>query len=170
MTKDEALKMVNQVLDDKNHYPDEEIPTLVMDALQACKEALAETQEPTKEEILGKVFDAVYAQYQPKAETQEPVAWKDKIYGNLHHADYGDSIPLYTTPPKAEFIDGDYICPSCKNKSLYKTAKSEWCVTHKCLYQHDYAWQGLTAEEINSIPLNEHTVQAVENLLREKNG
>ena len=44
MTKDEALKMVNQVLDDKNHYPDEEIPTLVMDALQACKEALDEEQ------------------------------------------------------------------------------------------------------------------------------
>ena len=30
-------------------------------------------------------------------------------------------------------------------------------------------WNGLTAEEIASIPLNEHTVQAVENLLREKN-
>ena len=30
-------------------------------------------------------------------------------------------------------------------------------------------WNGLTAEEIASIPLNEHTVQAVENLLRSKN-
>ncbi len=47
MTKDEALKMVNQVLDDKHHYPDEDIPTLVMDALNACKEALEQpAQEP----------------------------------------------------------------------------------------------------------------------------
>ena len=31
---------------------------------------------------------------------QEPVAWKDKTYGNLHHQDFGDSIPLYTAPPQ----------------------------------------------------------------------
>jgi hypothetical protein len=37
------------------------------------------------------------------------------------------------------------------------------------LYTHPKEWQGLTAEEINSIPLNEHTLQAVENLLRNKN-
>ena len=30
---------------------------------------------------------------------QEPVAWKDKTYGNLHHQDFGNSIPLYTSPP-----------------------------------------------------------------------
>ena len=37
------------------------------------------------------------------------------------------------------------------------------------LYTHPQEWQGLTAEEIASIPLNEHTVQAIENLLRSKN-
>ena len=42
------------------------------------------------------------------AETQEPVAWKDKIYGNLHHTDYGDSIPLYTTPPSREWQSLSY--------------------------------------------------------------
>ena len=26
---------------------------------------------------------------------QEPVAWKDLTYGNLHHQDFGNSIPLY---------------------------------------------------------------------------
>ncbi len=33
---------------------------------------------------------------------QEPVAWKDKIYGNLHHQDFGNSIPLYTSPPASK--------------------------------------------------------------------
>lgn len=26
---------------------------------------------------------------------QEPVVWKDRTYGNLHHQDWGKSIPLY---------------------------------------------------------------------------
>ncbi len=34
--------------------------------------------------------------------SQEPVAWKDRTYGNLHHINWGDSIPLYTAPPKRE--------------------------------------------------------------------
>jgi len=36
---------------------------------------------------------------QPEQTEQEPVAWKDRTYGNLHHVDYGNSIPLYTAPP-----------------------------------------------------------------------
>lgn len=28
----------------------------------------------------------------------EPVAWKDATYGNLHHVNYGDSMPLYAEP------------------------------------------------------------------------
>jgi len=36
------------------------------------------------------------------APVQEPVAWKDLIYGNLHHQDFGNSIPLYSTPPAAQ--------------------------------------------------------------------
>jgi hypothetical protein len=35
-------------------------------------------------------------------QVQEPVAWKGRAYGNLHHVDYGNSIPLYTAPPKRE--------------------------------------------------------------------
>lgn len=37
---------------------------------------------------------------QPEQTEQEPMAWKDKNYGNLHHVDYGNSIPLYTSPLK----------------------------------------------------------------------
>ena len=33
---------------------------------------------------------------------QEPVAWKDRTYGNLHHQNYGNSIPLYTAPQPAQ--------------------------------------------------------------------
>jgi len=34
---------------------------------------------------------------------QKPVAWKDRTYGNLHHQDFGNSIPLYTHPPRREW-------------------------------------------------------------------
>ena len=34
---------------------------------------------------------------------QKPVAWKDRTYGNLHHQDFGNSIPLYTYPPRREW-------------------------------------------------------------------
>ena len=38
------------------------------------------------------------------------------------------------------------------------------------LYTHPApSWQGLTAKEIASIPLNEYTVQTVERMLKEKN-
>ena len=58
---------------------------------------------------------------------------------------------LYTHPAKTEeFMAGDAICPSCGCKSLYKTARSEWCVTHKCLWQKDYELT-LTDEEIKDI-------------------
>lgn len=35
---------------------------------------------------------------------QEPIAWKDKAYGNLHHQNFGNSIPLYTAPLKREWV------------------------------------------------------------------
>jgi len=36
------------------------------------------------------------------AQQQEPVAWKDRTYGNLHHQNFGNSIPLYTSPPTSK--------------------------------------------------------------------
>jgi N-glycosylase/DNA lyase len=47
--------MVNQVLDDKHHYPDEDTPTLVMDALNACKEALEPEPMTTTDVITCKM-------------------------------------------------------------------------------------------------------------------
>ena len=35
---------------------------------------------------------------------QKPVAWKDLTYGNLHHQDFGNSIPLYTRPQAREWV------------------------------------------------------------------
>jgi hypothetical protein len=37
------------------------------------------------------------------------------------------------------------------------------------LYTYPHEWQGLTAKEIASIPLDEHTVQTVEKILKRKN-
>jgi hypothetical protein len=39
---------------------------------------------------------------QQSTECGDPAAWKDKIYGNLHHQDFGNSIPLYTSPPASK--------------------------------------------------------------------
>ena len=43
----------------------------------------------------------------PQPVKQEPVAWKDLTYGNLHHQDFGNSIPLYAAPvsAKREWVD-----------------------------------------------------------------
>ena len=84
----------------------------------------------------------------------EPVAWMSSVGGEFVYVGYEPAegylaIPLYTHPAKTEeFMAGDAICPSCGCKSLYKTARSEWCVTHKCLWQKDYDLT-LTNEEID---------------------
>jgi len=39
----------------------------------------------------------------------KPVAWKDRTYGNLHHVDYGNSIPLYASPPKREPLSDEDV-------------------------------------------------------------
>ncbi len=88
------------------------------EAIQACKEALAE---------------------QP---TQEPVAWQ-ALCGDNHYA-YG------TAEIDLKGYHSDF-----------------W---QRPLYTHPKQWQGLTAKEISLIPLNENTLQTVENLLRSKNG
>jgi len=85
----------------------------------------------------------------------EPVAWMNKDDSSLSFKNHGGGWqPLYTHPAKTEeFMAGDAICPSCGCKSLYKTARSEWCVTHKCLWQKDYELT-LTDEEINQVAID----------------
>ena len=108
--------------------------------------------------------------------TQEPVAyfkkWEDKSgeHKDIKFSNSKGYKPLYTQPapqPTQEpvlYIDGGGL-----------DGHATWAQATRCqdtdipLYTHPKEWQGLTAEEIASIPLNEHTVQAVENLLRSKN-
>ncbi len=48
----------------------------------------------------------------------EPVAWKDRSYGNLHHTNYGNSIPLYTAP-KREPLSDEAICEVLLKKEWF---------------------------------------------------
>ena len=57
----------------------------------------------------------------------------------------------------------------CVDEDITEFNDFQACPKCEPLYTHPKEWQGLTAEEIASIPLNEHTVQAVEDLLRSKN-
>ena len=51
--------------------------------------------------VIPQTENAVFVLRQALAQPeQEPVAWKDKTYGNLHHQNFGNSIPLYTAPNK----------------------------------------------------------------------
>ena len=67
------------------------------------RKALA--QEQIKCPRCGQVNPAEIHTCSPQvAQEQEPIAWKDKAYGNLHHQNFGNSIPLYTAPPKREWV------------------------------------------------------------------
>ena len=37
------------------------------------------------------------------------MAWKDLTYGNLHHQDFGNSIPLYAAPVRTKDLTDDEI-------------------------------------------------------------
>ena len=47
--------------------------------------------------------------YEAEQAEQEPVAWKDLTYGNLHHQDFGNSIPLYAAPVRTKDLTDDEI-------------------------------------------------------------
>lgn len=69
--------------------------------LPEADKALFEYDNHTGADVLHRLFSL-----QPFAQPeQEPVAWKDKTYGNLHHQNFGNSIPLYAAPPKREWVD-----------------------------------------------------------------
>jgi len=101
-------------------------------------------QVPTNPTLMGGLDEPV-GHFYPEGEgaTIYDIKFAWKVTGTT------EPIPLYTHPAKTEeFMAGDAICPSCGCKSLYKTARSEWCVTHKCLWQKDYDLT-LTNEEID---------------------
>ena len=106
----------------------------------------------------------------------EPVAyfkkWEDKSgeHKDIKFSNSEGYKPLYTQPaPQTAQEPVLYIDEGGLD------GHATWAQATRCqdtdipLYTHPKEWQGLTAEEIASIPLNEHTVQAVENLLRSKN-
>ena len=118
-----------------------------------------------------------------KHPAQEPVAWvKDNLIcpennyettrTEEHPKDLGWT-PLYSHPapqpaqePVAWRSEGGVLTEA-------KLQAQSW-VSHGGkaipLYTHPApSWQGLTAQEIASIPLNEYTVQTVERMLKEKN-
>ena len=72
-------------------------------AITALREALAEQEKPLYRKVLREMLDA-----HEQAE-QEPVAWKDLTYGNLHHQDFGNSIPLYAAPVRTKDLTDDEI-------------------------------------------------------------
>lgn len=69
----------------------------------------------------------------------EPVAWKDRYYGNLHHVDYGNSIPLYASPLD---ITGEELMKQIK--------------TNRVFYQEGYAQAEL---DLKREPLSEQEIR-----------
>ena len=53
----------------------------------------------------------------PVKSEQEPVAWKDRHYGNLHHVDYGNSIPRYSAP--ISDITGEELMKQVKSNRVF---------------------------------------------------
>lgn len=83
--------------------------TLPRAVIKQALEAL-EAMNPypaSKEDQRNKAITALRAAL--KQPEPEPVAWKDKTYGNLHHQDFGNSIPLYTAPPQRKPLSDDEI-------------------------------------------------------------
>ena len=106
----------------------------------------------------------------------EPVAyfkkWEDKSgeHKDIKFSNSEGYKPLYTQPaPQTAQEPVLYIDEGGLDGHATWAQATRCQATDIALYTHPKEWQGLTAEEIASIPLNENTVQAVENLLRSKN-
>jgi hypothetical protein len=65
-----------------------------IEAMKLALKALHNIDQSNNDDAITTLRQAI-----EQAEQAQPVAWKDKTYGNLHHHDYGNSIPLYTVPP-----------------------------------------------------------------------
>ena len=56
---------------------------------------------------------------------QEPVAWKDLTYGNLHHQDFGNSIPLYAAPVRTKELTHERERLAIREAAFEEAAR--WC-------------------------------------------
>jgi hypothetical protein len=69
----------------------------------AAQQALKSLRGYRREIGSSQPCDAERALEAALEQPEQPVAWKDRTYGNLHHQDFGNSIPLYTHPPRREW-------------------------------------------------------------------
>ena len=188
MTKDEALRMAIAEIEGWIDHAYGHTPEECADnkAIKACKEAL-EQPNLTYEDGFTHGYDAHLADYKEQP-TQEPVAWMhyknfDLIYHDvweelLEGKDEWYPLDYYVNSQLHRVVinhveDLRKCIPALKEypqmESTVIEVKKAINELEEALYTHPMNWNGLTAEEINSIPLNKHTVQAVENLLRSKN-
>ena len=80
----------------------------------------------SKEDQRNKAITALRAALgQPEP---EPVAWKDKTYGNLHHQDFGNSIPLYTAPPQRKPLSDEEIGAILEDPNIAEKHQGNWLV------------------------------------------
>jgi hypothetical protein len=93
---EEALKLALEALEGC-----EDVTADVLKAITAIREALAE-QPAQDDPCIDGSCSCCWSHLDGGPAQQEPVAWKDKTYGNLHHQDFGNSIPLYTSPPASK--------------------------------------------------------------------
>ena len=94
----------------------EAFPLLDEEGLDQEKHHCEWVLQQDRKRLHAMLFNPLQLLAQPELSTdslqldkQEPAAWKDRAYGNLHHVDWGDSMPLYTSPPKREPMTGSEI-------------------------------------------------------------
>ena len=134
-------------------------------AIQACKEAL----EPTVAELNDEYLRDTHVEGIPKEPYNLVAILNDPMKAYPHNFNTpakGNALLFGLCQEAADEIDR-------RNKmsdiDQYVKTNGKILLAPPILPKPPKQWNGLTAEEIASIPLNEHTVQAVEDLLREKN-
>ena len=143
MTKQtEALRMAIEVMDLYDYTGSAEESALYNKAIQACKEALAETQEPvawvkinkSEQENIDKLYKEIYQKFDAQDNPLTP-------YGNFEQG-YIAGKKAYTTPPSREWV-------GLSDRELFNL--SQQCNLNHILGLIDYG-------------------RAIEAKLREKNG
>ena len=105
----EWMQELKYVWSNSRDSGDYDLLELIADINKIEKHLLAKPEQATlklRESSATETFNNAVSE----ALAAKPVAWKGKAYGNLHHVDCGNSIPLYTSPPKREPLSDDEIC------------------------------------------------------------
>ena len=168
MTKqtEEALKMAIDYLELQGFSIERQA------TLEACKEALEQPeQEPVA--LLEALSDLEHQQWMKWAQSimdSEPISDARKQRWATMMVDYKDlpnNIQEYDREWARKVLAITHPAPPCQECENLKHDLEGYMEANKALINRE--WQGLTAQEIASIPLNEYTVQTVERMLKEKN-